>query len=310
MTLRALPPVYKVALTEVAERRLREEFVELHEIADRARPRFRRAFLGAISQIRDSVTLRDLREDLEAGRFAAAIRGLQQASGRQLNLAGFKQELTRIVEAAGTRATEFLPQQVRVQIRFDLVNPFSVQFINEQSARLVREIDATTRQGLSEAVRIAFEEGVPPRELAREIRQRVGLTARQQRAVANFRRQQVAAGVRGSRLRNRVDRFTQRQLRLRAENIARTETINAANAGQEALWQQARDEGLLEAGTRKVWITTPDDRTCPICRPIPRLNEGGIPLDGQFRTPVGPRSRPTAHPRCRCAMRLAFPAQQ
>jgi len=55
-------------------------------------------------------------------------------------------------------------------------------------------------------------------------------------------------------------RYAQRLLNQRLLNIARTETIAAANEGQRQLWQQAIDRGDLTGRERRAWITTPDDR--------------------------------------------------
>jgi hypothetical protein len=54
----------------------------------------------------------------------------------------------------------------------------------------------------------------------------------------------------------------------RAELIARTETAHAATQGQQQLWDQAVEAGLLTGKERQEWITTPDDALCPLCAPM------------------------------------------
>jgi hypothetical protein len=108
-----------------------------------------------------------------------------------------------------------------------------------------------------------------------------------------------------------VERYYERMLQYRARNIARTETIRAAHAGQEELWRQATEQGLLKPErTRRKWIVTPDDRLCPICRAIPGRNLRGVPLGvplGEaFNTPIGGVKHPPAHPSCRCTLGLMF----
>jgi SPP1 gp7 family putative phage head morphogenesis protein len=86
----------------------------------------------------------------------------------------------------------------------------------------------------------------------------------------------------------------------RAELIARTETMRAVHAGQREAWSQATEAGLLTGDERPTWITTPDDKLCPICEELDGeiADEDGFYGDGQ-----GP---PPAHPRCRCTEGLTY----
>src|SRR5574340_724298 len=104
-----------------------------------------------------------------------------------------------------------------------------------------------------------------------------------------------------------VGRYFDRALNYRAKMIARTETLRASNAGAQELWRQAREQGLLRAeNTRRVWIVTDDERLCPNCEEVPDMNEGGVGLDEDFDTPLGPIQVPPLHPHCRCTVALKF----
>src|SRR5262249_17573663 len=95
-------------------------------------------------------------------------------------------------------------------------------------------------------------------------------------------------------------------LRDRARTIARTETIDASSAGQRALWDEARRAGYLGDDARRHWIITPDERLCPACEEMPKLNPDGVPLGEPYQTPDGgEKMGPTLHPRCRCAESLS-----
>ena len=72
---------------------------------------------------------------------------------------------------------------------------------------------------------------------------------------------------------------------VRARMIARTEVINAYNVGAKKRYEQA---GLTEKDM--VWITSFDERTCPIC----------AGYDGMTISKTG--EIPPAHPSCRCAI--------
>jgi len=103
------------------------------------------------------------------------------------------------------------------------------------------------------------------------------------------------------------ERYQQRLLNWRADTIARTESMMASNQGQQALWGQARDSGLLSAQyTRRKWLNTGDSRLCQLCAPVPAMNPEGVELDKPFRTPKGEVLSPPLHPSCRCTTRLIF----
>lgn len=104
-----------------------------------------------------------------------------------------------------------------------------------------------------------------------------------------------------------VDELTDKILDLigdetRAEMVARTETMRAANEGQMQLWDQATEAGLLTGDEQKEWIVTPDDRLCPICEPLDGEKTG---LDDTFKVDGEEIDGPPAHPRCRCTIALA-----
>lgn len=84
----------------------------------------------------------------------------------------------------------------------------------------------------------------------------------------------------------------------RAETIARTESMRAAHEGQKQLWRQAEEEGLLNK-PKRTWITTPDDKLCPICED---LDGREAKLEGEYEPGI---EGPPAHPNCRCTEGLA-----
>ncbi len=87
----------------------------------------------------------------------------------------------------------------------------------------------------------------------------------------------------------------------RADLIARTESMMAANEGQAEAWDQAVEAGLLTGNEKKVWIVTDDDALCPICE---GLADQVVPLDDNFESEDGEFDVPPAHPRCRCTTGL------
>jgi hypothetical protein len=194
----------------------------------------------------------------------------------------------------------------------------------EEGGKKIREINQYLREAITHMVGMAQVEGVTVRNLAREIYPRIGLTQYQNGLVTRL----------GARMRDRTNwgktvtawngqlhwqipprgpsdelvhraqrRYGRRIKRARAENIARTETVRAANEGQRQMWLQQQEQGLLPTDVKRVWIITPDDRLCRICRGMTGQIRG---LDQKFQTGsvFGEVSGPPAHPQCRCATGL------
>lgn len=236
-----------------------------------------------------------------------------------------KQELPRLSEDLQRAQNDGKPF---VQFRFNEANPRIDEYLAGEELRLIREVDQETRDGIREALRQGIERGDNPRDTARTIRQGIGLTSTQQRAVANYRRlleeaaqgdAAAAAEARGRRLRDRrfaikpgmsrakidkqVARYRDRYLKFRSETIARTESLRATNFANEETWRQAAEQGTVsEQAVRRLWLVALDERTCPQCRPIPSLNPQGVRLQQPFDTPVGQLQLPPVHPNCRCAV--------
>lgn len=195
---------------------------------------------------------------------------------------------------------------MRCVTHFTRVNPESVRWARERSARLVVEVNARTREGIREAVAMSIREGLPPRRSAKIIRDMVGLTGRDARAVAALREKMVRRGAAPSSIDRQTTSYANRLLKRRSLSIARTETMAAASQGQAELWRQAEEAGLLSGDENVVWIVTPDDRLCDTCAPM----DGQVVRRGEtFTTGDGDSvDAPPAHPMCRCSWGLTTEA--
>ena len=207
---------------------------------------------------------------------------------------------------------------------FDLTDKMALSWARERSAGLVKEISEATRQAIRELIAAGIEEGIPPRQLASEIRAIVGLRSDQVRAVDNLRARLATAepgstiqagsvsikvpakGLTIDQIEAHAAKYASRLRSQRALLIARTETIDAANQGQRLFWEQNKAAGFLPVSSKRVWIVTPDDRLDPkICAPMAGQIAG---LEEAFVTGAGQYVQsPPAHPACRCAVGIASP---
>jgi hypothetical protein len=189
---------------------------------------------------------------------------------------------------------------------------FSFDGTNEAAQRVAERVAAQMVVGISQeteaAIRMlivrSIREGIPPYDAARLIVELIGLDERRAGAVLNYREQLINEGLSFDRVNILTDRYAAKLLRQRARVIARTEIMAALNEGARESWRQAQRDGLLGPHAVKEWITTPDERLCPLCAPMDGVQ---VRLKEPFQTPEGPVQGPPLHPQCRCAQAVTEP---
>jgi len=157
-----------------------------------------------------------------------------------------------------------LPKAEIKDWKFDAANEGAANWAADYAGALIEGISKTTRENIADLVEEAMNGEYDTDALASEI-----------------------AGLLGDDT--------------RAEVIARTETVRAANKGQQEAWSQATEAGLLTGKEKQVWITAPDEKLCPICE---ELDGTTAPLDGMFEGSEDDYESPPAHPNCRCSVGL------
>lgn len=261
----------------------RRDWRRVHQAADRYEGRLKRIFKKSFSEGRRAVDNKALRRALtlrdEIGvlsEMSKAIDVFQQELGYDQNNSDAPLTValydTLVASARGTekslksrlRAAAPSPAEIK-GFKFDETNPEALRWARERAAELIGELSDADRRAIRELVEEAFEEQFDVDELADRIADIIGDDER-------------------------------------AEVIARTEAMRAANEGQQQLWSQAVEEGLLTGTEEKEWIVTPDDRLCPLCEP---LDGKTVPLKDEFETEQGKIDGPPLHPRCRCTLGLS-----
>lgn len=175
---------------------------------------------------------------------------------------------------AGQQEAAWLTGEAEELIRFDVTNDQAVAWAKANELQLTEGITEDAKQTVKELIADGVERGANPREIARDIRDSIGLTSDRADAVNSYRRalenQQyadalgrqlsdgrsdrtiAAAQRRGvaltpDQIDQAVDRYRQNQIDSRAEAIARTESLRASHAGSRAAIQQAIDGGHIDA---------------------------------------------------------------
>ena len=234
---------------------------------------------------------------------------------------------------------------------FDLVNPKTVQAAANYRNQLIREITISTSQAIQTVIAEGLRQGAGPPDTARQLRglltaddyaertvddviMTLGLTDRQARAVTNYKRllEQKNTEALARELHDRrfdrlvtgpntpspeqvdkaVERYADRYLAYRAVTISRTETLRAANIGQDLSIRRASEDGEFgDLEPRRFWITAGDEKVRHEHRQIPRLNPDGVGLNEPFKYPGGKLIRLPGDPdvrdgamviNCRCTV--------
>lgn len=248
---------------------------------------------------------------------------------------------------AGQKASDWLDGKVSDKlIRFDTtIGPV------ERRARLNQleyvqgfreEANEVTRQIAHRAMVEGAGQGINPRAVARDFRDSIGLTAHQEKIVANYRRALEtgnysramgyelrdaradrtlrAADANGEaltpqRIDAMVEKYRQNQVAHRATTIARTEAMRNANDGATDAMRQAIDRGDIDADQLvKTWHAGPATRFARDQHQ--ELDGTSVGVDEDFVLPSGVRMSGPGDSRggaaevvnCRCTSSISYSA--
>jgi len=185
-----------------------------------------------------------------------------------------------------------------INFRFDGANEEAIAAAEKMAAKMITEITKETEKNIRNLIAEAIREGIPPYEAARTIVPLIGLTSAQGQAVLKYRAELIDNGLSIDKVNSEVDDYAEELLGKRADAIARTEILDALNAGQEEAWAQAQSAGLLSDDATKEVILS--DNACPICVDI--ADNGSVPIGEDFA-----EDGPPFHPHCRCTVAIAQP---
>lgn len=185
---------------------------------------------------------------------------------------------------------------------FDRDRPEAATWAALEAGRLIQGLTEEQLHLVRSLVESASLGERTPLQVARSIRDSIGLTEQQAQWVDNrWSREyqaQVSAGVSVADAERAADRaaelYYDRTLRYRSETIARTEILNAAHEGRREAWQQGIQDGWINPEAQKQWMTVDDP--CDLCAEMDGVT---APVNGEF-----PNGDPPLHPNCRCDVLL------
>ena len=265
----------------------------MEELIARLEPRMRARFREVMRTVRRRRTVAELEAALEDGSIGTVLDDVEAAAGKVA---------AESAAAHATVAAEVLTHvqgKVEQLLSYDGTNPRVVAALQRSRYDMIQGLREDQRQAIGEALRLGAAEGWNPRQTAIAIRDSIGLTADQTRWVANYRRaletadrralayklrdarsdSAVRAAVESGKplAQDRIDRlvarYSERQLKLRAETIARTETIRAAHEAQDEAYEQVIESGLDVDRLQAQWHAGAK----------PRTRDSHVTMNGQLR---------------------------
>jgi hypothetical protein len=294
-----------------------------------------RAFLKGLAQLADQINVGELtkaieRHDVEGAAVLAISTGALASALRELRTA-MRSSVIRSAHRYGRDIPgRRLPQPQGggvLKVEFDVLDKRLVTAVQKFEQDLVEATGKTLQDGVRAVIEDGLRRGINPREIARGLREFVGVSPNQAEYVANLRaeleggdyRQALTRELRDRRhdkvLRRlaardealtpaQIDRmvaaYERRLIGQHAETVARTVAINSAKIGKQAVWQQAVEQGIVNGDDLiRVWLTCLDDRV----RPTHEVMHGAtIGLDEQWNVPeVGLVDYPGQYEfNCRC----------
>lgn len=207
---------------------------------------------------------------------------------------------------------------------FDMSENRVINWINEHGAEFVTRSTEEQKDAIKVFLKRSVKESMSTEELARLIRPCVGLTKPQAEANLKYyntikdklksEHPKMQAATIERKAREASIKYAEKQHRKRAKDIAQTEIARAYNKGADMAILQAQEQGEM-GEVKRVWITSGDDKVCPVCRALDGMEinmdeefdslfgdeKGKIPLKLK-RSLFSHTEVPPAHPHCACGV--------
>lgn len=220
--------VSHLGLRRAAQGRIRPECVAISKAADPSKlseveqlaaklgPAMGRAILALLKKVQDAADLEAIAAALQTGDVAKVLHLIALA-----DTGPAVQAMQEAVQAAVWGGGALAASQINARITgahfaFDRLNPRLIEWIKGYTFSLIRQIDTETKEIIREKVSVGMTAGSNPIKVAREIKGAIGLTTKQAKAVANYRKEletfHTRRSAKGYNLGGKIDRVNNRQV--------------------------------------------------------------------------------------------------
>jgi len=313
-------------------RKVKDSIARIEELIATSDRKFRKTFLDMVKLMRAEISLTRLTRLLEQGRIDQAL-GLLEAAANKLGVT-WNQSFT----SAGFSTAEHINRHVPIiDFDFDQTNFGAVEAMRRNRLRLIRGFTDQQRLATRQALASGIERGLNPRDQARLFRDSIGLTPYQERIVRNYRQnleegdsralerelrdarfdgaaRRAVAGEKlpKAQIDKMVERYRERMVALRAETIARTESLRSVHEGVQNTYDQAIEDGVLQENQlKRTWNTASDSRVRDSHRPMDgqekALREPFVTGNGaRLMYPTDPNGPAEDTINCRCVVAVTM----
>lgn len=286
-------------------------FERLERLLRDREPRFIRELAGSWRSRPFSISQRQIEVAISSGEVPADLREQWRQAYSQIIAEQFSEAWGYAFNEGG-RAVFTTIAQLQEAVDFgDLEIPLKRaldNWVSERGGALISQLTEQQSRAVSVILRRHIvQDPLAPRELGVLLRSVVGVDQRQAGALSRIRQAATQSGATQAQVDSLVERTRSRMIRARATRIARTELADAYNQGTRDTVESAFiEEPQTLQRIRVVWMTSRDERVCPVCGP---LDGTVIGFTETFGGPTGSLLRPPAHPMCRCTLLYRFPGE-
>lgn len=254
----------------------------VEDLINSADKKIRRAFREVQDSLTSEFTVRKLQKLIEDNNTDEILRILTSLGSKFA-----RRVLEQAYIAAADAAAEYIADSVKVTVDFDQTNVRATERMRTRRLDLIREIVEEQRAVIQQVLMRNIEPGSNPLVAAKELRDSLGLTRRQEAAVSNFRRllasldsEAMSRELRDKRFdrtirrairdgqqlsREQIDkmvaRYRHNYIAYRARTIARTEALRSVHEGTADMYEQAYEEGTVKRSeVRRKWLAARDSR--------------------------------------------------
>lgn len=327
-------------------RRVSASVTVTHRIARRMEPALARNILYALDRTRAAINLGELESLLAAHAPVTSLIAQVPLSHMVVMervlvdnvkippsfFAQLEDAIWKAMAAAGDANAEVLSSALDTIVGFNQMSPNVVLYARKRSAELVTRVTKDVRSAIRKVTVAGAEHGLTNGTQARLIRDLVGLpdnwlnapmnlyndlmvgdvSAATGRYLSGTAQQQIRSAiakgpVTSSFAEEMMGLYADTLRNLRADGIARYESLAAATNGQHESWRQSLANGDLPDTARRFWEVTDDERLSEEHAAIPGMNPDGREIDEPFDTEDGAFMDPPIRPNCRCGVSLQFP---
>ena len=256
--------------------------------------------ISGISELAAKVDQQAFLRAISSGNVGAAIQSYNWGDfGTRMS--GTRLDLLQQLRQTGTAELRSLDGVIGT-LAFDTTDVRATAWAAGRAGELVIKTSNEIQQQVRESVTNAFIQGLDGREVEKQLSRQIGLFPRWAEAVDKqyytnlgmFQEQGLSFRDARDKAQGLADKYRDRLIEARANNIARTEIVRASNQGRYVSWLQAADAGLIDPAIAvKEWIAEAD--ACPDCD---EADGEMVGLEEDFSTG---ESMPPGHPSCRCS---------